>query len=114
MSNMFRCYVTKYVNYAKYFDYCFFFNLEPPQPKGVCPRLNGFFANEDPGVCNKFYNCIQGEHTEITCTAGLHFDEFSGTCVWPDSAGRQGCNAQTSKCSRKYQHILPRVDLQEI
>lgn len=71
--------------------------LEPPQPKGVCPRLNGFFANEDPGVCNKFYNCIQGEHIEMTCTAGLHFDEFTGTCVWPDTAARQGCNAQTSK-----------------
>ncbi|XP_074041624.1 cuticular protein analogous to peritrophins 3-A1 [Leptinotarsa decemlineata] len=67
--------------------------LQEPQPKGVCPRLNGFFPHEDPAVCNKFYNCIQGEHIEITCTAGLHFDEYSGTCVWPDSAGRQGCNA---------------------
>ncbi|CAH1961597.1 unnamed protein product [Acanthoscelides obtectus] len=65
--------------------------LQPPQPKGVCPRLNGFFAHEDPTVCNKFYNCIQGEATEIACTNGLHFDEFSGTCVWPDAAGRQGC-----------------------
>lgn len=73
------------------------FCLEPPQPKGVCPRRNGFFAHEDATVCNKFYNCIHGEFIEITCTAGLHFDEFSGTCVWPDSAGRQGCNAQTGK-----------------
>lgn len=71
--------------------------LEPPKPKGVCPRRNGFFAHPDPAVCNIFYNCIEGEHTEITCTAGLHFDEYSGTCVWPDSAQREGCNAQTSK-----------------
>lgn len=71
--------------------------LEPPKPKGVCPRRNGFFAHEDPSVCNKFYNCIEGEYTEITCTAGLHFDEYSGTCVWPDGAGRQGCTEAGSK-----------------
>ncbi|XP_060526168.1 protein obstructor-E-like isoform X2 [Cylas formicarius] len=65
--------------------------LQNPQPRGPCPRRNGFFAHEDPTVCNKFYNCIEGEYTEITCTNGLHFDEYSGTCVWPDSAGRQGC-----------------------
>ncbi|XP_076258401.1 protein obstructor-E-like [Rhynchophorus ferrugineus] len=65
--------------------------LQAPQPKGPCPRRNGFFAHEDPSVCNKFYNCIEGDYTEITCTNGLHFDEYSGTCVWPDSAGRQGC-----------------------
>jgi len=40
-------------------------------------------------VCNVFYNCIDGEAIEITCTTGLHFDEYSGTCVWPDSAGRE-------------------------
>ncbi|XP_030749005.1 protein obstructor-E-like [Sitophilus oryzae] len=65
--------------------------LQAPQPKGPCPRRNGFFAHEDLTVCNKFYNCIEGDYTEITCTNGLHFDEYSGTCVWPDSAGRQGC-----------------------
>jgi hypothetical protein len=71
---------------------------ETPKPNHYCPRRNGFFAHPEPAVCNKFYNCIEGEHTEITCTAGLHFDEFTGTCVWPDAGGRQGCNKDvTSK-----------------
>ncbi|XP_014220361.1 protein obstructor-E-like [Trichogramma pretiosum] len=65
--------------------------LQPPQPTKKCPRRNGFFAHPDPSVCNIFYNCIDGDAIEITCTTGLHFDEYSGTCVWPDSAGRQGC-----------------------
>lgn len=62
---------------------------EPPQPTKKCPRRNGFFAHPEPSVCNVFYNCIDGEAIEITCTTGLHFDEYSGTCVWPDSAGRE-------------------------
>ncbi|KAL1455388.1 hypothetical protein WDU94_009486, partial [Cyamophila willieti] len=28
---------------------------------------------------------------KIICPTGLHFDEYSGTCVWPESAGRIGC-----------------------
>ncbi|XP_059054152.1 protein obstructor-E-like [Achroia grisella] len=71
--------------------------LQPPKPNNQCPRRNGFFAHPDPAVCNIFFNCIEGEATEVKCTAGLHFDEYSGTCVWPDAAGRQGCNAQDKK-----------------
>lgn len=63
----------------------------------MCPRKNGFFAHPDTAVCNIFYNCIDGDAIEISCTAGLHFDEYSGTCVWPDTAGREGCNSDTSK-----------------
>lgn len=36
---------------------------------------------------------ILGNAIENTCTAGLHFDEYSGTCVWPDSANREGCKS---------------------
>ncbi|KAK2584338.1 hypothetical protein KPH14_006729 [Odynerus spinipes] len=71
--------------------------LQPPQPTKKCPRRNGFFAHPQPSVCNIFYNCIDGDAIEITCTTGLHFDEYSGTCVWPDSAGREGCGAVDKK-----------------
>ncbi|KAI4472300.1 hypothetical protein M0802_016962 [Mischocyttarus mexicanus] len=71
--------------------------LQPPQPTKKCPRRNGFFAHPEPSVCNVFFNCIDGEAIEITCTTGLHFDEYSGTCVWPDSAGREGCGAVDKK-----------------
>lgn len=81
------------------------FITETPQPNKLCPRKNGFFAHPNPSVCNVFYNCIQGDATEITCTAGLHFDEYSGTCVWPASAGREGCNAQPSKTFDKITKI---------
>lgn len=68
-----------------------FSNLEPPKGNANCPRRNGFFAHPEPSVCNIFYNCIEGDATESKCTPGLHFDEYSGNCVWPETANRQGC-----------------------
>ncbi|XP_031628366.1 protein obstructor-E isoform X2 [Contarinia nasturtii] len=69
--------------------------LQPPKGTNEkCPRKNGFFAHPNPGVCNVFFNCIDGDAIEIKCTAGLHFDEYSGTCVWPDSANREGCKSE--------------------
>ncbi|KAK7579758.1 hypothetical protein V9T40_000387 [Parthenolecanium corni] len=65
--------------------------LQEPHSNHLCPRRNGYFAHPDEKVCNIFYNCIEGEATEIVCPTGLHFDEYSGTCVWPQSAGRTGC-----------------------
>jgi Chitin binding Peritrophin-A domain len=50
-------------------------------PKGVndfCPRKNGFFASPDPEICDVFYQCVDGEFIENKCSAGLHFDEYSG------------------------------------
>lgn len=73
------------------------FFIEPPRSNRLCPRKNGFFGHPDTAICNIFYNCIDGEAIEIACTAGLHFDEYSGTCVWPDTAAREGCNADNSK-----------------
>ncbi|KAL0850459.1 hypothetical protein ABMA28_012258 [Loxostege sticticalis] len=77
--------------------------LQPPKANENCPRRNGFFAHPDPTVCNIFFNCIEGEHTEVKCTSGLHFDEYSGTCVWPASAGRQGCNNQEKAQTNGFQ-----------
>lgn len=71
--------------------------LQPPKSNTFCPRRNGFFADPDPTICNIFYNCIEGEATKTKCTVGLHFDEYSGTCVWPDSAGRKGCVSDDHK-----------------
>lgn len=69
----------------------FFFISENPQPSYLCPRRNGYFAHPEERVCNIFYNCIEGEGTEIVCPNGLHFDEFAGSCAWPATAGRTGC-----------------------
>lgn len=71
----------------------FFFTAaaENPQPNYLCPRRNGYFAHPEEKVCNIFYNCIEGEGTEIVCPNGLHFDEYAGTCAWPATAGRTGC-----------------------
>nr|CAD7453181.1 unnamed protein product [Timema tahoe] len=70
---------------------------EPPQGNNNCPRKNGFFSHPDPSNCHVFYNCIGGEYTEIACTSGLHFDEYQGICVWPDTAGRTGCGKTEDK-----------------
>ncbi|XP_052867671.1 protein obstructor-E-like isoform X1 [Anopheles cruzii] len=71
--------------------------LQPPKPVGVCPRQNGFFPHPDPSICNIFYNCIHGRELEMTCVAGLHFYQPTGTCVWPDMANRQGCGSNANK-----------------
>ncbi|XP_004518792.1 protein obstructor-E [Ceratitis capitata] len=71
--------------------------LQEPKPSKFCPRKNGFFAHPDSSVCNIFYNCIDGDALETKCTVGLHFDEFGGTCVWPDTAKREGCGAAQKK-----------------
>lgn len=79
-------------------------SIESPKGNEKCPRLNGFFAHPDPTICNVFFNCIDGDVTELTCTAGLHFDEYSGTCVWPATAGRTGCE-ETGSMQRSTSHI---------
>lgn len=71
-------------------------SAETPKGNNNCPRRNGFFAHPDPAVCNKFYNCIDGDFTELPCTNGLYFDEYSGNCVWPETAQRQGCVDKSS------------------
>ncbi|XP_041973822.1 protein obstructor-E [Aricia agestis] len=77
--------------------------LQQAKSNHNCPRRNGFFAHPDPTVCDKFYNCIEGEFIEVPCTAGLHFDEYSGTCVWPDSAARTGCSAVNKKTKEGFE-----------
>lgn len=37
----------------------------------------------------------------MKCTVGLHFDENSGNCVWPDTAKREGCDEGPSKFLKK-------------
>lgn len=72
--------------------------LQPPRGNNdKCPRKNGFFAHPDDTICHIFFNCIDGDAIEVVCTAGLHFDEYSGTCVWPDSAQRSNCQSRASK-----------------
>ena len=71
--------------------------LQEPKSTKLCPRKNGFFAHPDPAVCTLFYNCIEGDALEMTCAVGLHYDEYSGTCVWPDTAKREGCDSPQKK-----------------
>lgn len=71
--------------------------IEPAKSTKLCPRRNGFFAHPDSSICDIFYNCIEGDALEMKCTVGLHFDEYSGTCVWPDTAKREGCGIVESK-----------------
>merc|ERR1711992_358466 len=68
--------------------------LQPPKgPNDLCPRLNGFYAHPDPGVCNIFYACVEGVAEEYTCSPGLWFYEFRGVCNWPAETERTNCKA---------------------
>lgn len=71
-------------------------STEPASNSSVyCPRLHGIFA--DNQFCNKYYTCIDGQHTVTECPAGLHFDRTTGTCAWEASAGRTNCADERSK-----------------
>jgi hypothetical protein len=91
----------------------YFLAAEPPKGSQHCPRKNGYFAHPDPSICHLFYNCIDGEYTEVPCTPGLHFEEYQGTCVWPESSGRAGCNKAESECRNTWPknssswHLVP-------
>jgi len=68
--------------------------LQPPQGKtDFCPRLNGFYAHPDPGVCHIFFACVDGLAEEYTCSSGLWFDEYTGVCNWPEVTDRSECKA---------------------
>jgi len=69
--------------------------LQPPQGKtDFCPRLNGFYAHPDPGVCHIFFACVDGLAEEYTCSSGLWFDEYTGVCNWPETTDRAECRAE--------------------
>ncbi|XP_055623531.1 protein obstructor-E-like [Toxorhynchites rutilus septentrionalis] len=86
--------------------------LQPPNQVGVCLRQNGFFPHPDPSMCHIFYNCVNGQELEITCSAGLHFDWETGICVWPETAGRTGCKGNPNRklndgfqCPAEYKNV---------
>jgi len=69
-------------------------NLQPPKGNtDLCPRLNGFYADPDPGVCNIFYACVDGVAEQYTCSPGLWFDEYKGVCNWPVDSERKECKS---------------------
>lgn len=73
---------------------CILFSPETPQPAEHCPRQNGYFAHENPNICDKFYYCVDGKFNAITCPGGLVYNEKSGICTWPDEAKKKGCSSQ--------------------
>merc|ERR1711953_147825 len=68
-------------------------DLQPAQPTKLCPRQNGYFAHEDPSVCDKFYFCVDGVPNPITCPASLIFDPQRGQCAYSDQVVRKGCSS---------------------
>lgn len=71
---------------------------EPPQPTSeFCPRRNGVFEHPDKTICDRFFNCDDGVHSENPCANGLHFDKNTGTCTWPNVVDRENCQDQKRK-----------------
>ncbi|XP_046415455.1 protein obstructor-E [Neodiprion fabricii] len=68
--------------------------LQPPMPTVNCPRLHGYFAHKEAGVCDKFYYCVDGQFNMLTCPGGLVFSEKTGICNWPDEAQKKGCGSK--------------------
>eukprot|EP00094_Tigriopus_californicus_P012035 TCALIF_11629-PA protein Name:"Protein of unknown function" AED:0.23 eAED:0.25 QI:0/0/0/0.71/0.83/0.71/7/0/361 len=67
--------------------------LQPPTPSKLCPRLNGYFAHEDPNVCDKFYFCVDGVANLVSCPNTLIFDPTKGQCDFVDQVSRKGCSS---------------------
>lgn len=75
----------------------FLIPVEPAVSTVQCPRKNGYFSHEDPQVCDKFYNCVDGVANTVTCPSGLIYDDYQGTCTWPQEAQRKGCEKENRK-----------------
>ncbi|KAE8573227.1 Cuticle Protein CPAP3 [Halyomorpha halys] len=79
---------------------------QTPKPSPHCPRLNGYFAHEESGVCDKFYFCVDGKYNMITCPSGLVYNEKTGICTWPDEAKKKGCSSEDV-----FKFDCPKVDM---
>lgn len=55
---------------------------EEPQPSKGCPRANGYFKHEDPLMCDRFVNCIDGVASVMPCPPGLIYDDKMSSCIW--------------------------------
>lgn len=44
-----------------------------------------------------FFICDEGSHAETKCAPGLHFDEETGTCTWPNILNLENCQDQNRK-----------------
>lgn len=71
--------------------------LQPAQSTIQCPRKNGFFSHEDPSVCDRFYNCVNGLANVQHCSSGLIYDDYTGTCTWPADVQRPECSKDKIK-----------------
>ena len=48
-------------------------------------------------MCNVFYTCVNGEYIEAKCQGTLLFDEYAGTCAWPENANRENCEEKKTE-----------------
>ena len=68
---------------------------ETPKVSQNCPRANGYFPHSDKAICDQFFFCADGIGSKITCPEALVFSLKTGTCVWPDEAGRTDCKSNS-------------------
>ena len=57
------------------------------------------------------WNSFVGVANSVTCPSGLIYDDYAGTCTWPDSAQRKGCEKGAGK---KGIHIILFSDVSKI
>ncbi|KAG4072758.1 hypothetical protein HA402_005235 [Bradysia odoriphaga] len=72
--------------------------LQTPAPTSeYCLRRNGVFPHPDDTICDIFFICDDGEHSETKCANGLHFQASTGQCTWPNVVNRKNCVDQKRK-----------------
>lgn len=85
-----------------------FFAEKANRTSEFCPRQNGIFPHPDDTICDVFFICDDGGHSETKCANGLHFEESTGQCTWPDVANRKNCEDQTKKRKLKDGFVCPK------
>lgn len=57
-----------------------------PENSNFCPpAFDGLLSN--PNDCRTFYNCADGNGSQLECSDHLVFNEFDGRCDYPEDAG---------------------------
>ncbi|XP_059350158.1 protein obstructor-E-like [Daphnia carinata] len=70
--------------------------LQESIKKNQCLKKTGLFPHEDPRQCDKYYQCLDGRQTLITCPEMLLFDRSRGVCDYADLADTSSCVLEPS------------------
>lgn len=81
--------------------------FQPAQPTEQCPRLNGFYHDEDDiEKCDQYVTCRNGIAVPDQCSTGLVWSPFNLACTLPNLSKRPKC-AAAARAKTQAEFVCP-------